>query len=192
LAHPFFTVGHSTRSIADFVALLQEAEVKLVADVRMVPRSRRNPQYNRDVLPATLASFDLSYMHVPELGGLRKQSLVPPVVNGFWENQSFHNYADYAMSSEFRQGLLKLGRAGHARRCAIMCAEGVWWRCHRRIIADYLIAAGEIVVHILGPGRTELARSTPVAVPGPSGVLVYPGAPTANGGISHREQGQSS
>src|SRR4029079_153971 len=110
VAHHFVTVWHSTRSIADFVALLQEAEVKLVADVRMVPRSRRNPQYNRAVLPATLASFDLSYMHVPELGGLRKQSLVPPVVNGFWENQSFHNYADYAMSSEFRQGLLKLCR----------------------------------------------------------------------------------
>jgi hypothetical protein len=94
-------------------------------------------------------------------------------VNSFWVNESFHNYADYAMSSEFREGLQKLRSAGHARRCAIMCAEAVWWRCHRRIIADYLIAAGETVLHILGPGRTELARSTEAAVPGPSGVLVY-------------------
>jgi|RhiMetdeSRZDD1v2_1073273.scaffolds.fasta_scaffold687624_2 uncharacterized protein (DUF488 family) len=187
LAHLFFTIGHATRSIADFVALLQEAEVELVADVRTVPRSRRNPQYNRDVLPTSLASFDLGYMHVPELGGLRKHSPVPRAVNSFWENESFHNYADYAMSSEFREGLQKLRSAGHARRCAIMCAEAVWWRCHRRIIADYLIAAGETVLHILGPGRTELARSTEVAVPGPSGVLVYPRASTGNGGSSLRE-----
>jgi uncharacterized protein (DUF488 family) len=187
LALPFFTIGHATRSIADFVALLDEAVIELVADVRTVPRSRRNPQYNRDLLPVTLASFELGYMHVPELGGLRKHSLIPPTVNSFWENESFHNYADYAMSSEFREGLQKLRRAGHARRCAIMCAEAVWWRCHRRIIADYLIAAGETVFHILGPGRTELARSTEVAVVGPSGVLIYPGAQTADDGSSHRE-----
>ena len=97
LAHPFFTIGHATRSIADFVALLQEAEIELVADVRTVPRSRRNPQYNRDVLPTSLASFDLGYMHVPELGGLRKHSPVPRAVNSFWENESFHNYADYLL-----------------------------------------------------------------------------------------------
>jgi uncharacterized protein (DUF488 family) len=176
-AQPFFTIGHATRPIAEFVALLEEAEVKLVADVRTVPRSRRNPQYDRDVLPATLASFDVGYMHIAELGGLRKRSLVSPAVNGFWENESFHNYADYAMGSDFREGLQKLLKAGHARRCAIMCAEAVWWRCHRRIIADYLIAAGETVLHILGPGRMELARRTEAAAPAPNGVLTYPGSP---------------
>jgi hypothetical protein len=106
-----------------------------------------------------------------------------PAVNSFWENESFHNYADYAMGSEFQESLQKLRKAGHARRCAIMCAEAVWWRCHRRIIADYLIAAGEAVLHILGPGRMELARRTEAAMPGPSGVLIYPGNP-------HRQLGK--
>jgi len=117
LAHPFFTVGHSTWSIADFVALLQEGEVELVADVRTVPRSRRNPQYDRDLLPVTLASFELGYMQVPELGGLRKHSLIPPTVNSFWENESFHN-SDYAMSSEFPGGPAEApqGRARAALR----------------------------------------------------------------------------
>jgi uncharacterized protein (DUF488 family) len=108
-------------------------------------------------------------------------------VNSFWQNESFHNYADYAMSSEFREGLQKLRSAGHSRCCAIMCAETVWWRCHRRIIADYLIVAGETVLHILGPGKTELARITEAALPGPRGVLVYPGAPAANTGSSNGE-----
>jgi uncharacterized protein (DUF488 family) len=174
MANPFFTVGHSTHAIEEFVILLTDLDVELVADVRTVTRSRKNPQYNRDVLPTTLRAFKLDYIHIPELGGLRSHSPVAPKVNGFWQNESFHNYADYAMGEGFRAGLRKLREIGHVQRCAVMCAEAVWWRCHRRIIADYLIAADETVIHILAKGRTEPARLTDAAVAGPNGVLVYP------------------
>jgi len=174
---PFFTIGHSTRSIEEFVALLQKAEVKLVVDVRTVPRSRTNPQYNRDVLPQSLSAFQIGYEHIAALGGLRGHKRdVPDVVNGFWQNRSFHNYADYAMSESFRAGLAQLRALGHDSRCAIMCAEAVWWQCHRRVISDYLIAAGETVFHILAPNRIEPARMTEAAKPGPDGSLVYPAA----------------
>lgn len=175
MAYPFFTIGHSTRPIAAFADLLQTAEVCLLADVRTVPRSRTNPQYNQDVLPATLSKFQIEYEHIAELGGLRgRRRDVPPAVNGFWQNQSFHNYADYAMSGDFSSGLIRLRELGHAKRCAIMCSEATWWRCHRRIIADYLIAAGETVFHILGPNRTTLAQMTPEAQLGPGDTLAYP------------------
>jgi uncharacterized protein (DUF488 family) len=175
MALPFFTIGHSTRSIEDFVALLREAEVRLVVDVRTVPRSRTNPQYNADVLPETLKAFQIGYVHIAALGGLRgKARGVDRQVNAFWENDSFHNYADYAMSDTFRAGLEQLRALGNAQRCAIMCAEAVWWRCHRRIITDYLLSAGETVSHILAPGHIEPARRTEAARPAPDGALVYP------------------
>ncbi len=173
--HPLFTIGHSTRSIEEFVALLREADVTLVVDVRTVPRSRTNPQYNRDTLPASLAPFGIGYEHIAELGGLRgKKRDVPASVNGFWDNASFHNYADYAMGEDFARGLARLRELGAAQRCAIMCAEAVWWRCHRRIISDYLLASGETVLHILGPGHIEPARLTEAAQKDVSGHLVYP------------------
>ena len=151
------------------------AEVKLVVDVRTVPRSRTNPQFNRDALPASLAAHGIAYEHFAALGGFRgKQPGVSPDVNAFWENASFHNYADYALSEEFRSGLEKLRALGHATRSTVMCAESLWWRCHRRIIADYLIAAGEEVFHILGPGHVEQARLTPDARVEPDGRLTYP------------------
>jgi len=176
MALPFYTIGHSTRSIEDFIALLRHAEVKLVVDVRTVPRSRTNPQYNRDSLPENLAGFQIGYEHFAALGGLRgHKGDVPDAVNGFWQNQSFHNYADYAMSGPFRDGLARLREIGHATPCAIMCAEAVWWQCHRRIIADYLLAAGETVFHILAGNRIEPAHMTEGAKPGPDGALVYPG-----------------
>jgi uncharacterized protein (DUF488 family) len=174
MANPFFTVGHSTHAIEVFVTLLRDVDVEAVADVRTVPRSRKNPQYNRDVLSRTLGAFELDYTHIPELGGLRARRPVPPTINAFWQNESFHNYADYAMSDEFQAGLRKLREIGQVRRCAVMCAEAVWWRCHRRIIADYLIAAGETVIHILAKGRTEPAQITEAAVQTSNGALVYP------------------
>jgi len=174
MAQPFFTIGHSTRSIDEFVALLRSAEVRLVADVRTMPRSRTNPQFNLDALPEALRPFQIGYEHLAALGGLRgRKPDVAPAVNAFWQNQSFHNYADYALTEPFRAALERLRALGH-ERCAIMCAEAVWWRCHRRIIADYLMAAGETVFHILGDGRIEPARTTPAAEPRPDGVLVYP------------------
>jgi uncharacterized protein (DUF488 family) len=175
MIHPFFTIGHSTRSIAEFVELLRESEIRLVADVRTVPRSRANPQFNRDVLPATLSEFAIDYEHIAQLGGLRPRSInVPPSLNSFWENPSFHNYADYAMSEDFKSGLMRLCELGHAKRSAIMCAEAVWWRCHRRIIADYLLAAGDEVFHVLGRNHVEQARMTPATNLSPNGVLTYP------------------
>jgi uncharacterized protein (DUF488 family) len=176
LTQPFYTIGHSTRSIDDFVNLLRSAGVTLVADVRTVPRSRTNPQYNRDVLPRALAVYDIGYEHIASLGGLRPRSRdVPPDVNGFWENASFHNFADYAMGDSFRGGLLRLQELARAQRCAIMCAESLWWRCHRRIVADYLLAEGDAVSHILGPGHIEAAKKTSAARAGQPGVLTYPG-----------------
>ena len=178
MSKPFFTIGHSTRPTEEFVALLKAAEVQLVVDVRTVPRSRTNPQFNHDVLPVSLATHGVAYEHLPELGGLRGlQRNVSPDVNAFWDNASFHNYADYAMSAEFRSGLEKLRELGRATRSTVMCAEAVWWRCHRRIVADYLISAGEEVLHILGPGHIEPAHMTPAARPEPNGTLTYPNLP---------------
>jgi len=174
MAPPFFTIGHSTRPVSDFVDLLKGEQIELVADVRTVPRSRTNPQYNCDVLPETLAQFAIGYEHMAALGGLRpKAQEVAPTVNAFWQNQSFHNYADYALSQPFQSGLARLRALGQERRCAIMCAEAVWWRCHRRIIADYLIVAGESVFHILGADHVEPARMTEAARRRADGSLVY-------------------
>lgn len=158
---PFFTVGHSTRSIEEFVELLRIGEVELVIDVRTIPRSRTNPQYNKDALPKNLAPFKIGYRHIAELGGLRgRPKAVSPEVNGFWQNRSFHNYADYALSEEFLQGFDELLQWGRKKRCAIMCSEAVWWRCHRRIISDYLLAHGETVFHLMGKDRVEVAKLT--------------------------------
>lgn len=174
MALPFFTIGHSTRSIREFADLLAASEVGAVVDVRTVPRSRTNPQYNRDVFPGSLSELQIAYEHVGELGGRRPRTRdIPPGVNALWQNQSFHNYADYAMSDGFRRGLVRLRKLGRARRCAVMCAEAVWWRCHRRIIADYLLANGEQVFHILGPGKVAMASLTPGAYPGRD-TLTYP------------------
>jgi uncharacterized protein (DUF488 family) len=175
MALPFFTIGHSTRPIGEFIDLLAASEVGLIVDVRAVPRSRTNPQYNRDALPGSLSGLHIAYEHVAELGGLRPRAQnIAPEVNAFWENQSFHNYADYAMGDVFRSGLAELRALGRARRCVVMCAEAVWWRCHRRIIADYLLAAGERVFHILGPNSVVPATLTKVATAHPDGALTYP------------------
>jgi uncharacterized protein (DUF488 family) len=174
MAHSFYTIGHSTRPLAEFVDLLESAGIETVADVRTVPRSRTNPQYNRDVLPDALSRYKIGYEHIVALGGLRGRSDIVPQVNGYWRIQSFHNYADYALSEPFAAGLARLRALGHERRCAVMCAEAVWWRCHRRIIADYLMAAGETVLHILGNDRIEVARMTEAAKPQPDGSVTYP------------------
>jgi uncharacterized protein (DUF488 family) len=180
MRNPFFTIGHSTRPITAFIELLKEAEVGLVVDVRTVPRSRTNPQYNADVLPRSLFGSQIGYEHIAALGGLRGRAPdVPPQANAFWENRSFHNYADYAMGKDFHAGLTRLRELGRVQRCAIMCAEAVWWRCHRRIITDYLIAAGEEVFHILASHHIEKAKMTDAAVVNAAGTLSYPGAADA-------------
>jgi uncharacterized protein (DUF488 family) len=172
----YFAIGHSTRSIDEFVELLNSADVRALADVRRIPRSATNPQFNLGNIETPLAAAGVTYRHVPELGGLRsrmKRQAASP--NGFWENASFRNYADYSATEPFRHGLADLRGMGLDRNCAIMCAEVVWWRCHRRIIADYLLVAGEPVFHILGPGKIEPAKLTPAARVEPNGTLIYPG-----------------
>jgi len=170
---PVFTIGHSTRPIPDFVTLLRAGSVQVVVDIRSVPRSRTNPQYNLDALPDALAPFQIAHLRLAELGGLRGKSGIPPEVNGFWQNQSFHNYADYALSEPFRVGLAQLIEVSALRRTAIMCAEAVWWRCHRRIVADYLIRAGREVFHLMGDDLVTPSSMTEAATEAPDG-LHYP------------------
>lgn len=172
---PFYTIGHSTRTIDEFVALLQTAEVKRVIDIRTIPRSRTNPQYNEDALPSNLAPFGIDYELMPDLGGLRNKSKeIPNDINGFWENQSFHNYADYALSDSFQDGLYELIKQGRKQAIAMMCSEAVWWRCHRRIVTDYLLARGEQVFHLMNKDKITPAKLTVGAEVQDDGKVVYP------------------
>jgi uncharacterized protein (DUF488 family) len=171
-----WTIGHSTRPVGELIELLHQVPVELLVDIRSVPRSRTNPQFNRDQLPAPLAAAGIGYRHLPALGGLRgPRKDGQPSPNRLWRNASFRNFADYANSSaDFRAGLDELIGLARQRRSAIMCAEAVWWRCHRRIVADYLIVAGAAVRHILAHGHIEPASLTPGAVPQPDGAIRYP------------------
>jgi uncharacterized protein (DUF488 family) len=168
-----YTVGHSTRTIPEFVDLLQAGQIELVVDIRRVPRSRTNPHYNLEVLPKELEPYNIGHTRIDELGGLRKKSEVACTVNGFWTNRSFHNYADYALSEPFHKGLTHLLTLSETSRVAIMCAEAVWWRCHRRIVADYLINAGCTVYHLMNTNSVIPAKMTNGAVPFDNG-LHYP------------------
>lgn len=175
MTETIYTIGHSDRSFDAFVALLREAGVQRVVDVRAFPMSRTNPQFNQDVLPAQLEAGGMSYEHLAALGGRRRKSRTVPVdVNAYWTHPSFHNYADYALSPEFQGGLDHLIVEGRRQRCAVMCSEAVWWRCHRRIITDYLLARGVTVIHILGRGHLEPARLTDGARIQPDGTVRYP------------------
>jgi uncharacterized protein (DUF488 family) len=143
-------------------------------DVRTIPRSRTNPQYNSDTLPDALGQWQIGYRRIEELGGLRGRSAgVDPATNDWWTNRSFHNYADYALSDAFLSGIEQLESLANEGRVAVMCSEAVWWRCHRRIIADYLLDRGHQVFHLMGAGRMEAASTTPTARPR-DGHLVYP------------------
>jgi len=170
-----FTIGHSTRTLVELVTLLGQVEITMLVDVRSTPRSRRVPQFNVDTLPADLAAAGIQYLHLPALGGRRHHPKgAPPSHNTLWRVQAFRNYADYAETDEFRAGLDALRELARNDRCAIMCAEAVWWRCHRRIIADYLLANGTRVEHIMGEGKIVPATITPGAVVRRDGTLRYP------------------
>lgn len=171
-----WTIGHSTRSLAELAELLGEVPIDLLVDVRSVPRSRTNPQFNADVLPAALAEHTIAYRHITALGGLRgRRKDAPPSPNTLWRNEAFRNYADYAAADPaFRRGLAELSELARDRRVAIMCAEAVWWRCHRRIVADYLMAAGAAVMHIMGLHKIEPASPTPGSQVLPDGTVLYP------------------
>ncbi len=172
-----FTIGHSTRTIDEFEGLLRRVAVDLLIDVRSIPRSRTNPQFNADTLPGALAEVGIAYRHLPALGGLRHRAKgAIPSPNMFWRVAAFRNYADYAATPAFRLGLEELQTLARDNCCAIMCAEAVWWRCHRRIIADYLLAQGYPVAHIMGHDKIDPAKLTPGAQLLPDRTLVYPAA----------------
>ncbi len=172
-----YTIGHSNRPIEALIGLLRKAGVQLVADVRTVPKSRFNPQFNSATLERSLSAAGIGYRHIPALGGLRgprKDSAPSP--NGFWGNEHFRNFANYTATAEFRQGLDELRALGGAEVCAVLCAEADWRQCHRQIITDYLLIAGETVIHIAKNGSLEQARIAPAAAAGADGVISYPAA----------------
>jgi uncharacterized protein (DUF488 family) len=181
-AHPrepaeraIFTIGHSTLALADFIALLRQVDVDLLIDVRSFPRSRAVPQFNIDTLPTSLAAERIGYQHLTALGGRRHHKKgAPASLNTLWRVLAFRSYADYAETDAFRAGLDELLALARAHRCAIMCAEAVWWRCHRRIITDYLLSEGVAVEHIMGPGTVTAATLTPGALVMTDGTLRYP------------------
>ncbi len=155
------TIGHSTRPIEEFLELLEAHAVETLADIRTVPRSRRNPQFNADLLPATLAAAGIRYLHMPTLGGLRRPS--PHSANTGWRNASFRGYADYMQTADFERALGQLIEEARRSRLALMCAEAVPWRCHRSLVADALSTRGLSVGHITGKSAPTPHRLTPFA-----------------------------
>lgn len=175
MSEPFFTIGHSTRALDEFISLLHGSGVEVVIDVRRLPGSARYPQFDQDALSASLGAERIGYQRVEALTGRRSVSRVVPFeVNAWWENRSFHNYADHALSEDFTSALTVVRERGHVHRVALMCSEAVWWRCHRRIIADHLLACGERVQHILGPRHVDQAQLSQGAVVGADHTVTYP------------------
>ena len=171
----FTTIGHSNRNLEELVAILREARVDMLIDVRSFPRSRSNPVFNIDTLPDDLARIQIGYRHFLALGGRRpKQSGVGEDLNALWRVQSFHNYADYALGEDFATAFDELVCIGRDRRLALMCSEAVWWRCHRRIITDYLLLNGHDVDHLMGLGQIDHAKPTPGAQRTEQGKVIYP------------------
>jgi uncharacterized protein (DUF488 family) len=167
-----FTVGHSTRGLDELVDLLREHGITLLADVRTAPGSRRMPHFAKAALAADLPARGVEYVHVPELGGLRRPR--PDSPNAGWRNESFRGYADHMADPDFAAALERLVGWGRDRDVTVMCAEAVPWRCHRSLIADALLVRGVGVTHVIGPGRTQPATLTPFArVEG--GRITYPG-----------------
>jgi hypothetical protein len=186
-ARTLYTVGHSTHPAGELVEILNAYAVTRLVDIRGVPRSRTNPQFNLDVWPDTLHAAQIAYVHLAMLGGRRgKTRSIEACVNAGWDHPSFHNYADYAETTAFHEGLSELLAMAAKETCAIMCAEALWWRCHRRIVADHVLARGIPVVHISTHTRATPAVMTPFAVVSEAGRISYPALGTARGAITSR------
>ena len=171
-AGAIYTIGHSTHPAEQFLALLRAHEVRQIADIRTVPKSRRHPQFTADVLASYLDAHGIAYRHFPSLGGLRKPR--PDSVNSGWRHPSFRGYADHMGTAEFSAGVDALLAFAGDGRTAVMCAEAVWWQCHRQLLADALTARGVPVLHIVGPGAAKPHRLSDFAkVHGAD--ITYPG-----------------
>ncbi len=176
------TVGHSTRSLEEFVQLLQLHQVSCVADIRTIPRSRHNPQFNLESLPGALKQAGIEYVHVPALGGLRHTNRKSP--NLGWRNASFRGYADYMQTPEFERAIDDLIALARRKRLALMCAEAVPWRCHRSLVADVLMVHGVSAEHIMSATSRKVHTLTPFARVQGRRITYPPG--------SHLEQPQAS
>jgi uncharacterized protein (DUF488 family) len=169
------TIGHSTRSLDQFLQLLQQNSIESLADVRTIPRSRFNPQFNREAIHAFLKEKAIHYSHHPDLGGLRKPQSDSPNIG--WKNKGFRGYADYMQTEKFERAVAELIDLAKKQRVAMMCAEAVYWRCHRMLLSDALLVRGVSVFHILDHGRTEPHKLTSFAHVEGTHILYLPEEP---------------
>ncbi|HYE03300.1 MAG TPA: DUF488 domain-containing protein [Phycisphaerales bacterium] len=171
------TIGHSSRTAREFLDLVTASGIAHIADIRHFPGSRAHPHFGQGALRAGLASIGVGYTHFPRLGGRRRPDPAAGDRNAGWEHSAFRGFADYARTPEFAAGLEELLGLAAGRTTAMMCSEAVWWRCHRRIVTDYLLVRGVAVEHVLGPGQVRAAILTPFARPGADGIIEYAPAP---------------
>jgi uncharacterized protein (DUF488 family) len=148
-----WTIGHSTRSMEEFVAILHSFNIQLIADIRSYPGSRRYPHFNKEALEVSLAKNNIDYIHLKELGGRRKEN--PHSVNTAWRHPAFRGFADYMQTDDFKKGIDELQQQALKKRTAYMCSEVVWWRCHRSMVSDYLKSIGWTVMHIMNKDKAE-------------------------------------
>jgi uncharacterized protein (DUF488 family) len=174
-----FTIGHSSIALERYIRLLDAFEISLVGDVRTVPKSRKWPHFRAEELARSLPSNGIEYAHLPALGGWRRTT--PDSPNGAWRNESFRGYADYALTRDFADALAALTEVAERQRTAIMCSEALWWRCHRRLIADRLVVSGWNVRHIGSTARADAHRLPDFAAPLPDGRILYPASPSHEG-----------
>lgn len=175
-----FTIGHSTHPIEEFLALLEQHNIGAIADIRRFPGSRKHPQFNQAELAAALAVVGIEYHWLQALGGRRGKAAEASEANRGWRNDSFRNYADYMQTPDFRAGIAELLTLGEQKRSATMCSEGLFWRCHRRLVSDYLLAQGNLVWNVMPDGKLQPHALTTGAVV-KAGGLSYP-APDADQG----------
>jgi uncharacterized protein (DUF488 family) len=171
-----WSIGHSTHTLNDFVRLLRAHGVLRLADIRTVPRSRRQSHFDAKELALSLPAAGIEYAHVARLGGFRRASEGSP--NAGWRNLSFRGYADYALTEEFAAGLAELRQLACAAPTAMMCSEALWWRCHRRLVSDRLVVGGDVVWHISSTSQATAHELTPFAVVNPDGQITYPSSTT--------------
>lgn len=156
--HTIYSIGHSTRSLDEFLNMLQSFDIKILTDIRSLPGSRRFPQYNMENLKTSLEEIGVKYIHLADLGGRRK--VKKDSKNNLWNNDSFRGYADYMETEEFENAIVKLEHIALEQPTAYMCAEAVWWRCHRSMVSDYLKAKGWAVLHIMATGKVQEHKYT--------------------------------